>query len=91
MLARRAGPGTVSIVSSQPTPRSGLNTSPDIEAALTDRQRLALEKTHVGGSFDWPGQFSGTDPAASMDISPTPYHHHPRATEGKVLAALFDG
>lgn len=63
----------------------------DIEAALTDRQRLALEKAHMGGFFDWPREVSGEDLAASMDISPSTYHQHLRAAERKVLDALFDG
>jgi len=61
----------------------------DIEGALTDRQRLALEKAHVGGFFDWPREVSGEDLAASMDISPSTYHQHLRAAERKVLDALF--
>ncbi len=62
----------------------------DIESALTDRQRLSLEKAHVGGFFDWPREVSGEDLAASMDISPSTYHQHLRAAERKVLDALFD-
>lgn len=62
----------------------------DLEAALTDRQRLALEKAHLGGFFDWPREVSGEDLAASMDISPSTYHQHLRAAERKVLDALFD-
>jgi PAS domain S-box-containing protein len=63
----------------------------DIEAALTDRQRLALEKAHIGGFFDWPREVSGEDLAESMDISPSTYHQHLRAAERKVLDALFEG
>ena len=62
-----------------------------IEEALTDRQRLALEKAHIGGFFDWPREVSGEDLAASMDISPSTYHQHLRAAERKVLDALFEG
>ncbi|MEF8854322.1 MAG: bacterio-opsin activator domain-containing protein, partial [Haloarculaceae archaeon] len=61
-----------------------------IEEALTDRQRLTLQKAHVGGFFDWPREVSGEDLAASMDISPSTYHQHLRAAERKVLDALFE-
>ena len=62
----------------------------DIEEALTDRQRLALQKAEIGGFFEWPREISGEELADSMDISPSTYHQHLRRAEKKVIEALFD-
>ncbi|MFB6297362.1 MAG: bacterio-opsin activator domain-containing protein [Salinirussus sp.] len=62
----------------------------DIEASLTARQELALQKAFLGGFFDWPRSVSGEELADSMDISPSTYHQHLRTAERKVLATLFE-
>jgi PAS domain S-box-containing protein len=58
---------------------------------LTEQQRIALQKAHLGGFFEWPHGVSGEELAASMDISRSTFHQHLRAAERKLVAELFDG
>jgi len=62
----------------------------DVEAALTDRQLVALRKAHAAGYFEWNRTTTGEDLAASMDVTPSTFHQHLRAAERKLLAEFFD-
>ncbi|SIR81897.1 PAS domain-containing protein [Natronorubrum thiooxidans] len=56
---------------------------------LTDRQREVVQTAYHGGFFEWPRQTTGEDLADSLEISPPAFHKHVRATERKLLTALF--
>lgn len=56
----------------------------------TGCQRLALQKAHLGGFFDWLREVSVEELAALMDVSPSTSHQHPRVAEANVFAALFE-
>ncbi|WP_254864024.1 bacterio-opsin activator domain-containing protein [Halovivax gelatinilyticus] len=61
-----------------------------LESELTDRQLAALEAGYFSGFFEWPRDSSGTEVAASLNISPATFHQHVRTAERKILDQLFN-
>jgi len=59
-------------------------------AALTDKQRASLEAAYFSGFFEWPRNSSGTEIAASMDVSAATFSQHLRAAERKLFSVLFE-
>nr|WP_305794359.1 bacterio-opsin activator domain-containing protein [Halomarina rubra] len=65
---------------------------PDVSplAGLTDRQRSIVEASYHAGYFEWPRDSSGTDIAASFDISPPTFHQHLQVGLGKLLSSVVE-
>jgi predicted DNA binding protein len=62
---------------------------PDLTAALTDRQRMALNSALHAGFFEWPREATGEDVADLLDISPPTFHQHLRKAERSVFEELL--
>lgn len=62
----------------------------DLDAALTRRQRTAIELAYCGGFYERSREITGDDLADHMDISRSTFHNHLRAAERKVIGALLD-
>lgn len=62
----------------------------EVNTALTDRQRDALQTAYAIGFFDWPRKASGDDVAEMMDISRPTFHQHLRTAERKLLDAFYN-
>ncbi|WP_415379368.1 bacterio-opsin activator domain-containing protein [Halosimplex sp. TS25] len=60
-----------------------------IESQLTDRQYEALQAAHYGGYFESPRRQTGSDIAATLDITQPTFANHVREAQRKLLAALF--
>jgi PAS domain S-box-containing protein len=58
----------------------------DVEDALTEKQRTALQLAHVGGFFEWPHGISGDELADAMGVSRSTFHQHLRAAEKKLVS-----
>lgn len=57
---------------------------------LTDKQRATLEAAYHGGYFARPRAISGSDLAASFDVTPSTFHHHLQTGLNKVLGTVFN-
>ncbi|MFC6974887.1 histidine kinase N-terminal 7TM domain-containing protein [Halomicroarcula sp. GCM10025709] len=64
--------------------------SSETTAALTDRQREALETAYRAGYFDWPRESTAEEVAATLEITAPTLHAHLRKAEGALFADLFD-
>lgn len=62
----------------------------ELDAELTDRQRMALELAYVTGYYDRSRSITGDELAERMDISRTSYHNHRRAAERKVVGQFLN-
>ena len=60
-------------------------------AALTDKQRAALESAYFSGYFQQPRARTGEEIAESLGVTASTFHQHLQAGLRKVLAAEFDG
>ena len=58
-------------------------------AALTDRQRSAVEAAYHAGFFEWPRDASGEAVAESLGVSSPTFHQHLRKAERKLFELLF--
>ncbi len=61
-----------------------------VDDRLTGRQRTALEAAYRAGYFERPRHRTGQEMADSLDISPSTFTQHLRASERKLLELLFD-
>jgi len=61
----------------------------ELEARLTDRQLLALQRAYLGGYYERSRSTTGDELAESMDISRSTFHQHLRTAEQKVLGEFF--
>ncbi|WP_227377917.1 PAS domain S-box protein [Haladaptatus halobius] len=57
---------------------------------LTDRQRATLKAAYYAGYFEWPRESTGEEVANSLGISAPTLHQHLRASERKIITALFE-
>jgi PAS domain S-box-containing protein len=71
------------------TTRSIKHLKAALSEELTERQQVALEAAFFAGFFEWPRDSTGEDVAESLGISPATFHQHVRASERKLLQALF--
>jgi len=63
----------------------------ELEADLTERQRLALRTAYASGYYGPDRPATGDDLAASMGISRATFHQHRRAAERKLIGAVLEG
>lgn len=61
-----------------------------VEAALTDRQREALEVAHEGGYYEWPRQVTCQALADELGVATPTYTEHLRTAEQKLIQLLFE-
>lgn len=61
-----------------------------VHDGLTEKQRRVLEAAYYGNYFARPRAITGTELAASLDITPSTFHQHLQTGLGKVLAAVFE-
>lgn len=61
-----------------------------LRTRLTDRQREVLEAAYEAGYYAWPQETTGSEVAASLDISSTTFSEHIHAAERKLLGVLFE-
>ncbi|WP_372912404.1 GAF domain-containing protein [Salinigranum sp.] len=64
-------------------------TASSLTAALTDRQRSALEAAYHAGFFEWPRESDGQDVARSLGVSPPTFHQHLRKGEKRIFDSLL--
>lgn len=62
----------------------------ELDAELTDRQRMALELAYLTGYYDRTRTVTGDELAERMDISRTSFHNHRRAAERKVIGQFLN-
>ncbi|MFC4436655.1 MULTISPECIES: bacterio-opsin activator domain-containing protein [Natrialbaceae] len=60
-----------------------------LEASLTDRQFVALQRAYLAGYFEWPRPTTGEELARTMNVSRPTFHEHLRTAEAKLCAAFF--
>lgn len=61
-----------------------------IDAALTDRQRTALERAFVSGYYDSDRKTTGEELAGMMGVSRATFHQHLRTAERKLITEFLD-
>jgi HTH-type transcriptional regulator, bacterioopsin transcriptional activator and related proteins len=57
---------------------------------LTGRQQASLMAAYYAGFFEWPRESTGEEVADSLEVSAPTFHQHLRASERKIMAALFE-
>ncbi|NHN48599.1 GAF domain-containing protein [Halostella sp. JP-L12] len=62
----------------------------DLEETLTDRQLEVLKVAFFSGFFESPRERTGSEVAASLDVSQPTFNNHMRAAQRKLCALLFD-
>ncbi|MFC6837252.1 PAS domain S-box protein [Halomarina ordinaria] len=63
----------------------------EVEEALTDKQRVALESAYASGYYDWPRENTAAELADSLGVSSPTLHQHLRKAEQKLLDAFMSG
>jgi predicted DNA binding protein len=61
-----------------------------LSAALTDRQRTALETAYYAGYFEWPRGTTAEELADVMDVAGPTFHQHLRAAHRNLLDRLVE-
>lgn len=62
-----------------------------VAAALTDKQRRALEAAYYGGYFEWPRDKSASELAEEMGVSGATFHQHLRGAEREIFTDILEG
>jgi len=62
----------------------------ELEETLTDRQHEVLEVAFFSGFFESPRERTGSEVAASLDVSQPTFNNHMRAAQRKLCTLLFD-